>query len=561
MAYTRDKNLSPPASDIVFAENFRNNASVGNNGGTISGNPVINNGATLSGTGQYVTYPTPNTMIGTIMTFKFVFTPSFAHDDGVDHYFLNHASESGDTWYISKLSSNTLRVDWKFTAITVVAASYAAYWKINQRNVLHIVFGAAGQQAYLNGTLIGTGATGIVAAATTRTFRLGGSTAGADGFSGKMHEFALSKRALTAQEVLDDYNNSTYNYENKAILNLPMHDKIGSEAPFYTSDLSGFGNKEGAQLLTDGDMEAVGTSAWTVFSGSATLAKSAVSPYEGTQSLEVTSTGAYAVTLAYQTILKPGVIYHVTGRAKGNGSQAPSLGPSSGPWWYGTSSTDWQRIDGYYVTDRTDGYFMFGIQTNTGTVYFDNLRVTSIGKAVLGDGVTASTFPTKLTHRNGYSFDGGDYMTTTPDATLFSGNKLTMYAWVNDRTVLDSKMFLTYGDTNATYFVYNTASDEWKFLINNTGGWAIVTSRLSGTHLLVGTYDGTTSRFYVDGELVGLVGTGGATLNKGIFSIGTYIGNPGYGIIGDIYKVGLYNFDFTPTQIKDLYLKSAKYLG
>ncbi len=49
--------------------------------------------------------------------------------------------------------------------------------------------------------------------------------------------------------------------------------------------------------------------------------------------------------------------------------------------------------------------------------------------ATFGDGVTSTTYPTKITGKRGYSFDGGDYLRISGLNTLYSGEWTTSMTW------------------------------------------------------------------------------------------------------------------------------------
>ncbi len=203
---TQDKNLYPKASDVIFAERFLNSTQVGNNGGVISGNPIINNGGTFDGTDDKIAYNQPVYGIKSVSFDLYLETTT-------EQIMEFNASQS-----IVATAGTLTATNW--TAATI----------------------------YLNGV---AGAT--VAAATWYRVTITTSTA----FNGtaislgnistdfgniRLKNLSFSKSSKTAQEALDDYKNQTFNYENKTVLNLPLRDKIGSSAPFTTTDFSGHGN-------------------------------------------------------------------------------------------------------------------------------------------------------------------------------------------------------------------------------------------------------------------------------------------------------------------------------
>ena len=102
--------------------------------------------------------------------------------------------------------------------------------------------------------------------------------------------------------------------------------------------------------LVDGDMEAVGTSAYGS-SGSPALTKETGTPYEGTQVLRVTRNAAAGY--ATQTVFKRYHQYTITGVARGDGTSNPSVYCGAHELWAGTSSTAWQAFDLDLVNEET----------------------------------------------------------------------------------------------------------------------------------------------------------------------------------------------------------------
>lgn len=96
-------------------------------------------------------------------------------------------------------------------------------------------------------------------------------------------------------------------------------------------------------LLDDGDMEAVGTAAWTA-GGSAVLSKQVADPAEQTRYLRITYGGVNNPE-AWQAVLVSGKNYRVRGWARGDGTFSPILRLGSNIPWSGTTSTSWQWFD------------------------------------------------------------------------------------------------------------------------------------------------------------------------------------------------------------------------
>jgi len=237
---TKDKDLFPAASDVVFAENFRNNASVANNGGTISGNPVIENGVgVFDGTGDYISYPKPDFNYGGNFTVA---------------GWINIGATTGNTAIFGQDTDGTYKVlfyqaaggtNMYFYVVSASGTAYTPAYSFGLSTWRHFVcvydssLASNRLKLYMNGA-IASQVNGYAENVTTPVgkFEIGNYITD---FNGSIKDLKIINRSWTAQECLDDFQGSTFNYENKNVLNLPMHDKIGSAAPFTTSDLSGKG--------------------------------------------------------------------------------------------------------------------------------------------------------------------------------------------------------------------------------------------------------------------------------------------------------------------------------
>jgi hypothetical protein len=97
----------------------------------------------------------------------------------------------------------------------------------------------------------------------------------------------------------------------------------------------GWGAYPGAELLVDGDMEAVGVSAWTP-NADAVLTKETTNPHGGSQVLRIARDGTNNPN-ARQVILEFGKRYRFNGYARSDGNAIPMI--NSGVYWTGTTST------------------------------------------------------------------------------------------------------------------------------------------------------------------------------------------------------------------------------
>lgn len=125
-------------------------------------------------------------------------------------------------------------------------------------------------------------------------------------------------------------------------------------------------------VITDGDMEATGTAAWTA--ADSTLSKDTTAPLnQGTQHLRITSTAN--TFYASQNILKVGATYRITGAARSvSGSAVPSVSTGVAGLWTGTTSTDWQEFD-IKAESGHIGLFLGSPSNHPGVVDFDNVVV------------------------------------------------------------------------------------------------------------------------------------------------------------------------------------------
>jgi len=128
-------------------------------------------------------------------------------------------------------------------------------------------------------------------------------------------------------------------------------------------------------VIADGDMEASGTSAWTV-ENSGVLTKETTDPHSGSQNLRVT----YAApgSAAFQSILSVGGVYQVSGWFRGDGTRAPQVQQHT-TVIRGTSSTTWQYFDEVITTLVSSKLFFNMVSTGAGYVEFDGVTVTGSG--------------------------------------------------------------------------------------------------------------------------------------------------------------------------------------
>jgi hypothetical protein len=394
---TQDKDLYPKASDIVFAESCSSTKQIGINGGVISGNPVTKNGYTaFDGTDDKITYNQPVYGIKSVSFDLYVGTTT---EQVMEFNTSQSIIVSAGTLTATNWTAATIYLNGMVSAVVAATTWYR----------VTITTATA-----FNGTAISLGNIST-------------------GFGNiRLKNLSFSKSSRAAQEALDDYKGSTYNYEGKAVLNLPMHDKIGSAVPYTTSDLSG------------------------------------------------------------------------------------------------------------------NGY-----------------------NATLGDGSTSTTFPTKLGHRNGFTYDSGDYLTVGDKTKLNFSSAFTLLGWIRPTGSAEcgwiSKFvvgihYLLYQSINTRIQrIYIVQASGTSSALETIGPplnqWTMVTATfdksLSAARLKIclNDYKGLGTSDAYNEDITSAAGDP--------FLIGKYASN----FTGDIGWVKAWDFALTQTQIRNEYFKGSKYLG
>ncbi|MCP4573351.1 MAG: LamG domain-containing protein [bacterium] len=126
--------------------------------------------------------------------------------------------------------------------------------------------------------------------------------------------------------------------------------------------------------LTDGDMEAIGTTAWTI-SGDGNPTKEPGSPGgTGTQVLRITRvTTNY--TFAFQASLELGKTYRAIGLARGDGTSPPLVRLGGVTVWTGTASTSWQAFDVTAVASVDTWFRLYHYGAVAGWCEYDDVQV------------------------------------------------------------------------------------------------------------------------------------------------------------------------------------------
>lgn len=130
----------------------------------------------------------------------------------------------------------------------------------------------------------------------------------------------------------------------------------------------------GAQLVVDGDMEAVGVAAWLSWNAG-TVTKEPGSPGgSGSQVLRVAYNGSVNPGAQHAALLV-GRRYRAQGWGRGDGTYTPRLYIGGGVTaWLGTASTDWQWFDVTFVTTLA-AIYLHSNAAAAGWAEFDDITV------------------------------------------------------------------------------------------------------------------------------------------------------------------------------------------
>jgi hypothetical protein len=166
-----------------------------------------------------------------------------------------------------------------------------------------------------------------------------------------------------------------------------------------------------------------------------------------------------------------------------------------------------------------------------------------------------------------FSFDGIDDHVLVANAPALEPQTVSVEVWVKASYPGGTNRYLVAkgarGEVAASYALYTGSSGGLSMYISNESGY--VESPVAGSdvwdgnwHHVVGTYDGSFVRLYVDGTEVGSgqpsnlnIGYGLPTSND--LFIGSYLGSPTYSFNGLVDEASVYNRALSPLEVYDLY--------
>lgn len=549
---------------ITFSELFKDPASVVENGGTIS-EAEICNGATFDGTNDYITYNLVGGEFTTECSILIEFSPDFGTDENAERVIFDTEGNGTGRILIRKknnASGNVLDIRaGSFTPVESISEeTYSPFWKTGEKNQLVLTLKSGDSSAWLNGNKILDSASSAFTFEPLNKILFGVRKDLNSNFAGRITQFKIFNSLLTAQEALDFYNGTTYDYMNDAVVNLPMgacqHDPS---------------NTTGVELVTDGDMEAPNTSAWTA-GNNAVLTKE-TSSLTGSQVLQIDYNSTNFPNATQTGVLTVGKQYRLTGEYINiTGSSLPKIDDGSTQIYEGTTGIDELKTFDITFTATSTSIRLRQGGVGDNIIQFDNVSVELLesrtldisgneNNGLLGDGTTASTFPTKL-QKKGYEFDGGDYISLNNGSEIEPTNTFSFAGvFKYDNPSATHAIISKYNFTESKGFYLRVQANLLDLSIEaNT--YRIKSSQLqSGTYYtFVVTYDSVLGgQIFINGldQSDSISGTPNeiTPTTTDVMEIGSRTDIPTDKLVGELRDIKYFSSKLTPVQAADLHIK------
>lgn len=235
-------------------------------------------------------------------------------------------------------------------------------------------------------------------------------------------------------------------------------------------------------------------------------------------------------------------------------------------------SDNFYNVSGRYVTEIENNYYAvypsdenlslyLKFDEGTGTKCFDSSKFRNDGVFVNSVAWSSGKYGTGLEFNN-----DNEYVNCSNNGSLDITNEITLECWVyktyntgaNDEGIITKYAFNSYA----------LASGPTSFSCYISGGGHSASAQLhkdSGSrwYHIVGTFDGTIIKLYIDGRLVdttAYVGSITSATNQGLI-IGKNGDGGGQGYTGSIDEVRIYNRSLTPDEIQTHYLRGQSAHG
>jgi hypothetical protein len=217
-------------------------------------------------------------------------------------------------------------------------------------------------------------------------------------------------------------------------------------------------------------------------------------------------------------------------------------------------------INNVFQGDGTSGIYAWGLQAEIATsvgAYIPNPSDTRITSDVLlpqglttGRDITGVNLFENVRKQGALNLDGNSWAEVHDNESLDLTTAVTLEAWVYWTGSNSTKGILgRWFSGVASYMLYASTSTQLLFFINTSNSPVNISG--TGWKHIVGTYDSTNRRVYIDGQEIGS-GTGYTTpiaVGDKPIEIGRYAGNTAYQYDGAIAQPRIYNRALTASEV------------
>ena len=233
-------------SRMIKSFDFTNPISVGKDNGVITGTPTFSKrGIDLNGTTDYITYAISNTLFASAkISIVVEFTPAFNFDADAQYQIFD--ATIGHRYSIAirdNLNNNALFLQiGNIVLIQIASAVYSPYWKQNERNVFVFSGTSGDNNLWLNGTQILTNNLEAWEVKYPTELYVGERFNTGVPFDGEIHSLSIYNNLLSGDDAQALYDNSLFNFKNKANVWLDMKSQSSDGTNQITKDKSSKGN-------------------------------------------------------------------------------------------------------------------------------------------------------------------------------------------------------------------------------------------------------------------------------------------------------------------------------
>jgi len=225
----------------IFSEKFENQTAVVENGGTVTGALSIDNGTTFDGATNYITYSNVKDLGSE--NFSFNFKVSFP-SAGTQEYLFAKWEDNDNRWYVRREAAGQIFMyclvggNIRISAISAVGIADAnteyditivGDWADTIRFYINRAASVGTVTTFTNDDITNTGSLEVGHVSTI----FGEFT---------IENLKIFNQALTPTQIIDAYNNETYDYRNLALVDHPMTAATHDPTNVRTLDVSGNGH-------------------------------------------------------------------------------------------------------------------------------------------------------------------------------------------------------------------------------------------------------------------------------------------------------------------------------